>query len=91
MPEIASPNSNTTGDGTRVSALTLIAFSCPLSMFDVFEQVCVDLILERRAHSVRRALIDLQRGILDDFGRKHRRGAYRHDLVVISVVRCPRG
>ena len=66
----ASPNSNTTGDGTRVSALTLIAFSCPLSMFDVFEQVCVDLILERRAHSVRRALIDLQRGILGRFCSK---------------------
>jgi hypothetical protein len=32
------------------------------------EQLFVDLILQGRAHAVRRALVDLERGILDNFG-----------------------
>ncbi len=49
------------------------------------EQILVDLVLEGRAHAVRRALVDLQRGALDDLGREQGRGADRHDLVVVAV------
>ncbi len=52
---------------------------------DEREQVLVDLVLVRRAHAVRRALVDLQRRALDDLGREQRRGADRHDLIVVAV------
>ena len=55
--------------------------SCP----EECQQVGVDLVLEGRAHAVRRARIDLQRGALDELGREQRRGADRHDLVVVAV------
>jgi len=52
---------------------------------DEREQISVDLVLVRRAHAVRQARVDFQRGALDDLGRKHGRGADRHDLVVVAV------
>ena len=52
---------------------------------DERQQILVDPILERRAHAVRRALVDLQRRALDHLGRQHGRGADRHDLVVVAV------
>src|SRR6266487_4192415 len=55
------------------------------SSLDEGEQVRVDLILQRRAHAVGRARIDLQLRVLDDLGRKHGGRADRHDLVVIAV------
>ena len=56
-----------------------------VSRLDEREQILVDLVLVRRAHAVRRALVDLQRRVLDDLGREQGRGADRHDLVVVAV------
>src|SRR5690242_11441680 len=53
--------------------------------FQEGQQVLVDLVLEGRAHAVRRARVDLQRRALDDLGREPGRGADGHDLVVVAV------
>jgi hypothetical protein len=45
----------------------------------------VDLILVRRAHTVRSALDDLQPGIREELGREHSRVRERHDLIVVAV------
>src|SRR4029077_20389455 len=52
---------------------------------DERQQVLVDLVLQGRAHAVRRALVDLEPGVLDDLRRQHRRRSDRHDLVVVAV------
>src|SRR5438445_3069444 len=49
------------------------------------EQIRVDSVFVGRAHAVRQARIDFQRGALDDLGRELGRGADRHDLVVVAV------
>jgi hypothetical protein len=49
------------------------------------EHVRVDLILVRRANPVRHAGVDFQCGCFDELRREHRRGADRHDLVVVAV------
>src|SRR5215813_1017233 len=36
-------------------------------------------------HLVRRALVDLELFVLDDFGRQHGRRADRHDLVIVTM------
>ena len=42
-----------------------------LLTLDEREQILVNLILMSRAHAVRQARIDFQRGALDDLGREH--------------------
>src|SRR5258706_3671520 len=49
------------------------------------QQICVDLILERRAQAVRRALVDLETRVLDQLGGEHGGGGNRDDLIVVAV------
>src|ERR1017187_5193835 len=56
----------------------------PLS-FDERQEIAVELILVGRWQTVGGARVDLQRGALDDLGRKQRRGTDRHDLVIVAV------
>src|SRR5713101_7071032 len=49
------------------------------------QEIRADLLLERRAHAVRRALVNFERGVLDEFGRKPGRVADWDDLVVVSM------
>jgi hypothetical protein len=53
--------------------------------FDECQQIRVDFVLVGRAHAVRRALINLQLGALDDFGGKERRCLDRNDLIIVTV------
>src|SRR6266699_914906 len=55
------------------------------SGFDESQEILVDLILQRRAHAVRRALVNFERGILDQLGRKQSRVGDGHDLIVVSM------
>jgi hypothetical protein len=56
-----------------------------LLTLDEREQILIRLVFECRAHAVRRALVDLELCVLDDFGRQHGRRADRHDLVIVPV------
>ena len=56
---------------------------------DEREQIRIDLIFMSRAHAVRQAGIDFQRGALNDLGGKHGRGAGRHDLVMCQKDKRP--
>src|SRR5438094_2064581 len=49
------------------------ALEMPASAPDEGQEILVDPIFERRAHAVRCALVNLERGILDQLGRKQRR------------------
>src|SRR5690242_11103498 len=49
------------------------------------KQIRIDLVFVSRAQAVRRAFIDFQCGARDELGREQRRGANRHDLVIIAV------
>ena len=49
------------------------------------EQIRIDQILMGRAHAVRQARVDFQRGAIDDLGRGQSRGADRHDLIIVAV------
>src|SRR5229473_1604769 len=49
------------------------------------EKVFVDLVLERRAQTVRGALVDLQDRALDDLGLEQAGVSERHDLVVVAL------
>jgi hypothetical protein len=49
------------------------------------KQIRVDLVFMRRAQAVRRALVDVERRVLNDLGREQGRVAYRHDLIVVSM------
>src|SRR5664279_389571 len=49
------------------------------------QQVGVELVFVRVSDAVRGTGINLQRGVLDEFGRGVSRGADRHDLVVVAV------
>src|SRR2546425_6773732 len=53
--------------------------------FEEREQVRVDLAFERRAQAVRRALVNLELRVLDQFGGKHGGSADRDDLIVVAV------
>src|ERR1022692_2824057 len=49
------------------------------------QQVGVELVFVRFGDAMRGTGINLQRGVLDEFGRGVSRGADRHDLVVVAV------
>src|SRR5262245_16644116 len=49
------------------------------------EQFLVHFVLERGAHAVRRAFIDLESRVLDQLGREHCRRADGYDLVVVAM------
>src|SRR5262249_28921943 len=49
------------------------------------QQIAVHLVLVRRTHAVRGALVDLERSALDQLGRAHRGRSDRDDLVVVPV------
>jgi len=55
------------------------------SLLDERKQICIDLVLEGRAHTVWRTLIDLESCILDQLGRQHSRISNRHNLIVIAM------
>src|ERR1700681_3083459 len=52
---------------------------------DEGQQLFVHLVFQRRTHSMRSPRINLENGAFYDFGRQKRRGANRHDLIVIAV------
>src|ERR1700675_1096307 len=79
----------TTGSRVSVLARSLEAtgqlrgcFACPLAER---QQVGVDLILQRRRHAVRSALVDFQRGSLNDLGGEKGRGHDGHNLIFRAV------
>src|SRR6266436_3272186 len=49
------------------------------------QEILVDPVLERGAHAVRCALVNFERGVLDEFGRKQGRVTDWDDLVVVSM------
>ena len=49
------------------------------------KEVFVDLVLVHRAHAVRSAAVDLQRGVSHEFGREHGGVGDGYDLIVVSV------
>src|ERR1700729_2186952 len=50
-----------------------------------FEKIGIDLVCMRGRHPVRKALVDLQRAILQELGGKRAGVGKRHDLVVLAV------
>jgi hypothetical protein len=52
---------------------------------DECDQVRVALIFEGRAHAVSRAVIDLERRVLDDLGRERGGSADQDDLFIIAI------
>ena len=56
-----------------------------LFLFEEGEQVCVDLIFQRRAHAGRCSADYLRRCALYELGRGHRRVGDGHNLIVISL------
>src|SRR5258708_19899019 len=84
---------NYTSDVTFFHSPHHVNFLCPTSSLrrrllpslQECKQLRVNLVLECGAHAVRCARNDFQSGALDQLRRKKRRGADRHDLIVVSV------
>src|ERR1700692_1950262 len=73
---------------TAVSSLSIFMFSSrwPRALgLEKRQELSVDLVLECRAHAVRRAFVNLETCILDQLGGKHRGSADRNDLIVVAV------
>src|SRR5271169_142904 len=56
-----------------------------LRLVDEREQIGIHLVLKRRAQTMRRAVVDLQRRALDELGLKLAGVRERHDLVVAAL------
>src|SRR5262249_25491389 len=70
---------------TAVSFRSNRMISSRSSGLQELEEVCVDAVLEGRAHAVRRALVDLEPRVLDELRRLHGRRSDRNDLVVVAM------
>ena len=56
-----------------------------VSLSEKLEQIGIELIFVRVGKTVRGTRVNLQGRVLDEFGRSERRGANRHDLVVVAM------
>src|ERR1043166_9336820 len=68
-----------------LSARKWPAYLVGISSLAEREQILVDLVLMRRAHTVRRAVVNFELGVFDQLRRQHRRRADWHDLVIVTV------